>query len=40
MGLRVRGFIPVRAFRANGANVPNRGSVTLSPSATADCTIR
>ncbi len=38
MGSRVCGFIPVRALRADGANVPNPGSVTLSPSATAACT--
>ena len=38
MGSRVCGFMPVRAFRADGANVPKPGSVTLSPSATADCT--
>ena len=38
IGSRVCGFIPVRAFRADGANVPKPGSVTLSPSATADCT--
>src|SRR5215813_590433 len=38
IGSRVCGFIPVRAFRADGANVPKPGSVTLSPSATALCT--
>ena len=38
IGSRVCGFIPVRAFRADGANVPKPGSVTLSPSATAFCT--
>src|SRR5690349_2593871 len=38
IGSRVCGFIPVRAFRADGANVPKPGSVTLSPSATAVCT--
>jgi hypothetical protein len=38
IGSRVCGFIPVRALRCEMANVPKRGSVTLSPLATAPLT--